>query len=234
MNEPGVSVREFKTAARQLGALQRQGDLLVGFVNRTQYLSGPVDGDAVSGRDVIEAAKSGYQFQATGGRMRLTRTIPQPVMWLRRTGASTQKCRALLRLSKDSQPPYDIEGGAGLYRRETDYRSIVLRTRSILGAIIYLSQAVHPPESHIESGIAAREWPLPGGIRELGRLFSLRSSSAKPQASLAVKYRDYWFYIDETDMATKTTFLVLAEVYRLALSDAVPAQVPVLTLPVGG
>jgi hypothetical protein len=53
-------------------------------------------------------------------------------------------------------------------------------------------------------------------------------------ASLAVKYRDFWFYIDETDMASKSTFLVLSEFYRLAISDSWPGQVPVLTLPVGG
>lgn len=35
-------------------------------------------------------------------------------------------------------------------------------------------------------------------------------------------------------MASKATFLVLAEFYRLAISEGRPGQVPILTLPVGG
>jgi hypothetical protein len=49
-----------------------------------------------------------------------------------------------------------------------------------------------------------------------------------------VNYRGYWFYIEESDFASKATFLVMAEFYRLAISEGQPSQVPVLTLPVGG
>ena len=236
VNEPGFSVVEFNTLARSLLDLQKNGDLLVGFMERLEYLSDPVDAGRITGSDIVNAANSGYRFQNVPDldRVRLTRTIPQPVMWIRHDKEETSQVRKALRLAGDSQPPYDIRTGAGLYRREIDYRSIVIRTRSILGAIVYLSQAVHPPESHVESKIASREWPLPGGINDLKNFFSIHSSRERPMASLAVKYRDFWFYIDETDMASKSTFLVLSEFYRLAISDSRPGQVPVLTLPVGG
>lgn len=237
VNEPGFSVVEFNRVARSLLDMQKKGDLLVGFMERQEYLSDPIDAHRITGSDMLKAANSGYRFRNLPDRdqVRLTRTIPQPVMWIRhdRLGVVSQ-VRKALRLAEDSQPPYDIRTGAGLYRREIDYRSIVIRTRSILGAIVYLSQAVHPPESHLESKIATREWPLPGGINDLSSFFNIQSSRERPMASLAVKYRDFWFYIDETDMASKSTFLVLSEFYRLAISDSRPGQVPVLTLPVGG
>ncbi|MGD8703437.1 MAG: hypothetical protein PVH26_13470, partial [Desulfosarcina sp.] len=141
----------------------------------------------------------------------------------------------ILRLSQTSIPPYDIEVGSGLYQPEDTYLSIVLRTRSLLGAIVYLSQAVNPPAEHLKQGIATPNWPLPGfDDVAIASTFKVLASSIRPEASLAVTYRGYWFYIDETDMTSKATFLVMAEFYRLAISEGRPDQVPILTLPVGG
>ena len=53
---------------------------------------------------------------------------------------------------------------------------------------------------------------------------------------MAVRYRGYWFYIDDTDQATKNTFVLLRPARQLDLGA--PAgdrrgNGPLLTLPVG-
>jgi hypothetical protein len=47
-----------------------------------------------------------------------------------------------------------------------------------------------------------------------------------------VKYRGYWFYIDDRDMASKATLALMMQLARLDFSRQQPGG-PVLTLPVG-
>jgi hypothetical protein len=90
------------------------------------------------------------------------------------------------------------------------------------------------PEAHVQQNLATREWPA--GIKTEGvqDLFRVRHGKEKPGASLAVRYRDYWFYLEETDHDSRGTFLLLAELFRLGLTETKARQGPVLTLPVGG
>jgi hypothetical protein len=69
---------------------------------------------------------------------------------------------------------------------------------------------------------------LPGqGIRII-------SSKEKPKnLSLAVKYRGYWFYIDETDQETKAVFTLLRTLWRISIAGSIDLRdAPVLTIPV--
>jgi hypothetical protein len=237
VNDPGGNVLEYNTIANKLWQLQDDGDLLIGFLEREAVVSDPIDASRIKGGDILNAAESGYRFRLTKSQQQiyLTKKIAQPVMWIRTESNDAMKLKRILRLRKTSIPPYDIEVGSGLYQREDTYPSIVLRTRSLLGAIVYLSQAVTPPAEHLKRGIATPSWPLPGiDDADITSTFKVLASSTKPEASLAVQYRGYWFYIDETDMNSKATFLVMAEFYRLAISEGRPDQVPILTLPVGG
>jgi hypothetical protein len=70
----------------------------------------------------------------------------------------------------------------------------------------------------------------------LGGLFKVCSAKQlhRPKsASVAVKYRGYWFYIDDSDQDTKVTFALLLTMSRSNLAGT-SQQGPVLTLPVGG
>jgi len=237
VNDTGGNVLEYNSIANKLRQLQDNGDLLVGFLEREVVVSDPIDASLIKGGDILNAAESGYRFRLTEGQQQiyLTKKIAQPVLWIKTDSQNVMTLKRILRLRKRSIPPYDIEIGSGLYQREDTYTSIILRTRSLLGAIVYLSQAVTPPAEHLKRGIASPNWPLPGvDDVDITGTFNVLTSSTKPEASLAVQYRGYWFYIDETDMNSKATFLVMAEFYRLAISEGRPDQVPILTLPVGG
>jgi hypothetical protein len=50
---------------------------------------------------------------------------------------------------------------------------------------------------------------------------------------VAIAYKGYWFYVDETDQETKSTFSLLMELSRMELTGKAGSR-PVLTLPVSG
>ena len=47
-----------------------------------------------------------------------------------------------------------------------------------------------------------------------------------------MKYRDYWYYIQDTDLSSKTTLNLFNELLRLQKIGAVEGQ-PLLSLPLG-
>ena len=60
----------------------------------------------------------------------------------------------------------------------------------------------------------------------------LQSSETRPDdAYIAVKYRGYWFYIADSDLDSKSTFLLLQILGDLQ-AGTTPSAGPVLTLPV--
>ena len=48
-----------------------------------------------------------------------------------------------------------------------------------------------------------------------------------------MKYRDYWYYIDERDQASKTTFSLVLQLSRLDFTRQQKSDAPFLTLPIG-
>jgi hypothetical protein len=49
---------------------------------------------------------------------------------------------------------------------------------------------------------------------------------------VAVHYKDHWFYVDESDQDSKSTFSLLVELSRLELTGK-SGPGPQLTLPIG-
>ena len=51
-----------------------------------------------------------------------------------------------------------------------------------------------------------------------------------PDAAVAVKYDGDWFYIEETDLDSKSTFNLLLELFKLQIRAGGNAQIPLLTI----
>jgi len=67
----------------------------------------------------------------------------------------------------------------------------------------------------------------------LGGMFRVHSSAGPPSnASVAVRYRDHWFYIADDDQSAKATFMLVNQIFALQAGDVTETK-PVLTLPVG-
>jgi len=114
-----------------------------------------------------------------------------------------------------------------------------MRARSIISVLFYLSQNIDIPEEHKKAGLititktqdgAEFNWgETPGGM-----LFKVRSSKQKPgNAFVSVPYRGVWFYIADNDLCSKSTFLLLKQLFSLQSGQRQYIG-PSLTLPVGG
>lgn len=135
----------------------------------------------------------------------------------------------------------------GLDRRQASYRlveegsvesgDLVMSGRSLLGVFFYLSQAVTVPAEHVEAGWVTRTRHPDGSAfdwNELtGRLFRIAHSRERPRGAFAaVPYRDHWFYLDDTDLNSKTTFGLLTLLFSLQASGGEGVS-PLLTVTAG-
>jgi hypothetical protein len=227
---------EFTATAQRLTKMQLHNDLTFSIVEEKEVLSDPIPESQVSGSDLVEAARSGYRFerQSERGAFVLTGKRLKPGIYIRPGAKERDAVLRSLKLKTTEEDYYELRMGPGVKPEEGEVEAINLRMGSLLDAIVYLSGGVFVPEPHIQQNLATREWPA--GIKTEGvkDLFRVRNAKEKPDASLAVRYRDYWFYLDETDHDSRGTFLLFAELFRLGLTETKSRQAPVLTLPVGG
>ena len=99
------------------------------------------------------------------------------------------------------------------------------RGRSLLGVMSALSQSIHIPDAHkdiaraSQMAVEASADPCraPGGWQDVnGGLFAVQSAEERPEtASIAVEYRDYWFYVDDRCHDAKETLNLLDHLYAL-------------------
>ncbi len=114
---------------------------------------------------------------------------------------------------------------------------LALRPRSLMGVLHFLSQAVEPPEAHVERGLVTKTLQDDGApfdwTEVMSGLFRVASDNSPPaDAFVRVRYRGHWFYIDDADLESKTTFGLLTTLFKLQSGD-VKSLGPTLTLPVG-
>src|SRR5262249_31341693 len=108
-------------------------------------------------------------------------------------------------------------------------------TRSTAQVHFYLARGVEVPPEHVCAGLVPP--PTPGDGAELTRgLFEVHACAGhRPPATayVAVRYRGYWYYIDDRDRATKATFMLVLQLGRLDFVRRRASSGPVLTLPAG-
>ncbi len=111
-----------------------------------------------------------------------------------------------------------------------------VRTRSLLGVMAFLAQGVEVPQADRDAG-RVRIALGPGGTPfewgpALGGQFRIRVSAEAPEgATLRVRYRQWWFFIPDTDVESKATFSLVSQLFSLQAA-AGKAAGPLLTLPV--
>jgi hypothetical protein len=115
--------------------------------------------------------------------------------------------------------------------------SLTVEPRSLGGVFFYLSQSVEVPKKDQDLGRVTVTKSSTGQTFDwtqlTGDLLRVRSQAEQPKdAAVAVFYRGSWFYIDESDLASKTTFSLLSQIFALQAGKS-KTVTPVLTLPVG-
>lgn len=242
---------EFAEFLAGVEALQRLTDrkLATIFIEEQDDPAGDeLPAGAITAAAAVAAAKEGFELRKDKtGAWRVLRKKQQPVLRFdpavkgdadfltlcRVFGLDPQ--RTSFELTTAKLDPYFTNGPKGKLDK------LDLETRSLLQVLFFVAHGVDVPPPHAESGIAPQTAGADGvpfdWQQVLGGLFRVAWADGKkppPCAHVAVRYKGYWFYIDERDRDTKATFALLVELSRLQLSTDKGGQAPILTLPVGG
>jgi hypothetical protein len=228
--------------------LQKQGRLQLGHDTRSFDLSVPLPLERISLTDVIAAASQGYGLRTTedGDGVVLTGSS-QVLVWrippAAAASAQVQEITELLRLTPGLSR-YEIRlghtGQADPSTAPGTRTEIVIATRSLMGAMFYLSQAIEVPQPHRDKGLVTTtvdstgmpfDWTQVTG--DLLRIHSSKSRLAPDNAAVAVQHWGYWYYVDNANLGSKATITLLGQLFALQ-AGSVAGRPPVLTLPVGG
>ena len=117
-------------------------------------------------------------------------------------------------------------------------KSLAVVPRSLMSAMFYLSQGVDVPTKDVEDRRVFTAQYADGKDvdwqKETNGLFRVRTSWLPPDNTyVQINYRDRWFFIDDNDLSSKTTFALVSQLFAMQ-SGSVRNAGPVLTLPVGG
>ena len=129
-----------------------------------------------------------------------------------------------------------------VYRVNSDFLqsrsdTLSIRTRTLTSIFFYLSHHVDTPQDHKAAGLVTVTRTKDGaefdwGTTPAGRLFHIRQSEERPDLTfLAIPYRGRWFYLADNDLESKSTFMLLMQLFRLQ-AGAAKSEGPTLTIPV--
>jgi hypothetical protein len=109
--------------------------------------------------------------------------------------------------------------------------AVHLQTRSAFDVLQVFGAGIEIPAPHLQAGIVE---PVIWAVPEERRFITIRSSEKRPDnATVRIRFRDRWFYIDATDTKSKRAFVFLQTLIGMRLADpGAVQQAPVLTLPV--
>jgi hypothetical protein len=113
---------------------------------------------------------------------------------------------------------------------------LCLRVRSLQSAMFYLANGVQVPQEQIDRGLVPITRYADGSDFDwsiiLGKIFQIHSSKVRPDSAyLSVFYRGHWFFINDSDLTSKSTFMLLTNIFNLQAGDS-HVVAPTLTIPV--
>ena len=108
---------------------------------------------------------------------------------------------------------------------------LAVTSRSMLQIMQALASYVEVPDVHLKDQSA---WPSPDVTSAAGspqQKVRIRSGSNKPASAFAaVRYRDHWFWVDNSDLRTKRALTVVMFIFTLAENGG-PEKLPLITIP---
>ncbi len=237
---------DFLDALELMRALQMNRAISLDYETAPMEISSPIPADRVSSESVIQAAAANARFRLSddGRQAVLIRDVEQPVLHLIEREGSLElvaRLRSRLKLSPNQHryPLVEARGSATKQPIGQDgYTEIVLTTRSLTGVMFYLSQSVESPPEHVRDGLVTQTATRSGDPFDwsmaVGHLLTIHASKLPPMTGeLSVRKGSYWFYIRDDDLNSKSTFLLMKQLFSLRAGSA-RGSTPLLTLPVGG
>jgi hypothetical protein len=214
---------EFRRATELLQLLADRGELTFRTAEE-EVLGDPITADRVSGKALDEARKAGFEYRQTPDRsawqiVSRTRRIYLELSPRALESAEYQEVVRVLNLKSGLARYEVIQSTVGFIEEPPGAPpsdKLVLITRSLSQVLFYLSHGVGVPANHLMGGVAGQTLEPDGRAFDrqqvTGGLFVVkarRGNKPPPGAVVAVRYRDHWFYIDDADHDTKSTFVLL-------------------------
>lgn len=140
------------------------------------------------------------------------------------TRADIAEFRRLLRLDPEANEFALVFGSGPAHDRE-----VAVQTRSILHILTTMAAQVEVPAIDVQEGRATPG--VQAGDANPRHLLRIHNSTDKPDdASVAVYYRDHWFWIDDRDLASKRAFAFMLMLFTLTDSGQ-KDSLPLITIP---
>lgn len=240
--------RDFAEATSMLYDLQKREKLILNYEPTVSTLSVALAKEDLSPHDFVEARGAGLRYaeeEDGSGNLRLVEETSKLFMRIVPEALSSGSAAGLDELlgwgapsDSDRQVRIQVVQGISDSRDESSRKDrLIVTTRSLMGAMFYLSQSVTPPPSHFKAGLVTEttEDGTPFNWSELTKdLFQVHHSRSRPkQSAVQIKYRGHWFYVRDSDKDTKSTLMLLAQLISLQSGNQI-SPAPLLTLPVGG
>jgi len=113
-------------------------------------------------------------------------------------------------------------------------QEIALQTRSMLQMMLTLATQIDVPTVHIEGGLTVPKLTFPDSEEtKMGELIKIHTNPNKPEnAHVSVRYKDYWFWINDGDFYSKRVFTFLMILFSLTESGS-KGGLPLVTIPSG-
>lgn len=112
---------------------------------------------------------------------------------------------------------------------------IEIRGRSLLGVMAFLAQTVEVPPDHqarklVRQPLGPEGGPFDWGLVSRG-MFKIHSGEKAPSgAYVKIPYRGHWYWINDDDLESKSTFALLSQLFSLQAATS-KGNAPILTLP---
>ena len=182
--------------------------------------SGPTPKIAPKTKKFFQAVKYLQKLQVQGGlnlAYRVSDGEPQLVIHISEAFKNSQPANQFARSINATIGQTSYIFGAPSVKNK---QSIDIVTRSLLGVMFYLSGAVEVPEQDTVEGRVTVTKTDDGQVFDwaeiTGELLRIHNSPNPPvDVSLLIFYRNYWFYISDSDLVSKSTFSLLAQIYAL-------------------
>lgn len=202
-------------------------------INGIRNSSGGLLGSRQSDPEFRQVSEALFNIQREGGvGMRLGELMDKKVSLITFHTPRTEKVKAdihLLRRLLDidlASNELPLVFGAA---RQTD-KEVAVLTRSMLDILVALSAQVTAPQIDIDE----HRVPPNQQVDEEPHLMSVLSSDSKPEdAFTSVLYRDHWFWVADTDLASKRMLTVMVLLFSLVQTGDVKPVAPVLTIQAG-
>jgi hypothetical protein len=111
-------------------------------------------------------------------------------------------------------------------------KELAILTRSIIEILVDLASFISVPEAHVrERRVGPTQEDEGGAEGPIRPLIQIGSAAARPDdAFAAVRYRGYWFAIDDHDMPSKRLFTFLMFIFTLVETSGKEGA-PIVTIP---